>query len=271
MSHWRKRLYRIIFQHDTWGGRAFDVTLLAMILASVFAVVLESVASIRARWGEQLYGLEWGFTFLFSVEYILRLICHPAPLRYARSFYGAIDFIAILPTYLSLLIPGAQSLLVIRALRLLRVFRILKMGQYVGEARVLGTALRRSRQKIIVFLTTVITITIIVGAAMYLLEGEENGFTSIPIGVYWAVVTMTTVGYGDVAPHTPAGKALATMLMILGYGIIAIPTGIVTVELTNVSRATRLETRCPGCGVESHDWDASYCKICGTKLAQPRA
>jgi voltage-gated potassium channel len=265
-SNWRNALYRIIFHHDTRAGRAFDIVLLWLILASVLAVMLESVPSIRAAWGAELYLLEWGFTVVFTAEYVLRLICHPRPHRYATSFLGIIDLAAVLPTYLSLAFPGAQSLLVIRALRLLRVFRILKLGQYVGEARVLRSALRRSREKITVFLATVVTITVIVGAVMYLVEGEEHGFTSIPVSVYWAIVTMTTVGYGDISPETPLGQALASMLMILGYGIIAVPTGIVTVELSNAARMPEGSVRCASCGLDVHDADAVFCKRCGRNL-----
>jgi voltage-gated potassium channel len=266
MSGWRKRLYRVIFHHDTPAGRAFDVALLWVILASVLAVMLESVRSIRSDWGPQLHALEWMLTFLFTVEYVLRLICHPSPGRYARSFYGLIDLLAVIPTYLSLLLPGAQSLLVIRALRLLRVFRILKLGLYLDEARVLGTALQRSRRKITVFVANVITITVIVGAAMYLIEGEKHGFGNIPISVYWAIVTMTTVGYGDISPQTPLGKGLASMLMILGYGIFAVPTGIVAVELSQVSQADRKDSPCSACAWPTHDGNASFCKMCGQRL-----
>ena len=266
---WRRRLYRIIFHHDTFAGRAFDIALLWIILFSVLAVMLESVSSVRARWGQELYVLEW-ITIIFTVEYVLRLICHPAPAAYAASVFGMIDLAATLPTYLSLAFPGAQSLLVIRALRLLRVFRVLKLGQYVGEARVLKTALRRSREKIIVFLATVLTITVIVGAAMYLVEGEDHGFTSIPISIYWAIVTMTTVGYGDISPETPVGQTLASMLMILGYGIIAVPTGIVTVELSNAARTPEGGSRCAGCGLDVHDADAVYCKRCGRLIDLPK-
>ncbi len=265
-SPWRKRLYRIIFHHDTEAGRAFDIVLLWLILLSVSAVVLESVPAIRARWGPALYTVEWAFTLLFTLEYVLRLSCVPSPVRYATSFYGLVDVLSILPTYLSLLIPGAQSLLVLRAFRLLRVFRVLKLGQHVGQARSLVVALKRSREKITVFLAVVLTIVVIVGTAMYLIEGEGNGFTSIPISIYWAIVTLTTVGYGDIAPRTVPGQMLASVLMIVGYGVLAVPTGIVTVELSRVGRAMEAEIACPGCGMSTHDADAIHCKRCGARL-----
>jgi voltage-gated potassium channel len=198
--HWRLRLHDVVFENDTPAGKAFDIAVLGTIVLSVFAVLLESVASIRAFAGDALRAAEWSFTILFTIEYILRLICVGRPFRYFLSFFGLVDLLAILPTYLSLVVPGTQTLLVIRALRLLRVFRVLKLGNYIGAARSLGVALRASRQKITVFLTTVLTIVVIVGALMYLIEGEANGFSSIPISIYWAIVTMTTVGYGDIAP-----------------------------------------------------------------------
>lgn len=268
IEHWRHRAHEIIFEADTPLGKAFDVVLLVLILASVLAVMLESVSSIRVHYGRELYIAEWVFTILFTIEYVLRLASVKKPLSYAKSMFGIVDLLAILPTYLSFLVPGAQSLLVIRSLRLLRVFRILKLGRYVDESHVLVTALRASRQKIIVFLTAVVTLVLLVGAAMYLIEGAESGFTSIPQSVYWAIVTMTTVGYGDVAPQTVIGKILASIVMILGYGIIAVPTGIVTAELTRV-KPTRdlMSTRCcPSCAAEGHDTNATFCKFCGHKL-----
>ena len=202
---WRERLYEIIFEADTPAGKAFDVFLLWAILLSVAAVMLETVRDIREAYGTLLVGIEWVATVLFSIEYVLRLLCAPRPLRYARSFFGVVDLGAVLPSYLSLLIPGSQSLLVIRALRLLRVFRIFKLSRYLGEAHVLVLAMRMSRFKVTVFFGAVLSLVVIMGALMYLIEGEENGFTSVPRGVYWAVVTLTTVGYGDIAPHTPLG------------------------------------------------------------------
>ena len=262
----REQLYEIIFGSDTPAGKAFDVSLMMLIIASVMAVVLESVSWIREDYVHWLRAFEWVVTVIFTLEYLLRLYCVDKPWRYARSFFGVVDLLAILPTYLSLLNPGAQSLLVIRGLRLLRVFRVLKLVHFVGEASQLRIALQASVRKIIVFLGAVLMIVVIVGAAMYLIEGEEHGFTNIPVSIYWAIVTMTTVGYGDVAPQTPLGKMLASVVMILGYGIIAVPTGIVSVELAGVTRKTTTGQACPGCGADGHDTDAKHCKYCGAEL-----
>jgi voltage-gated potassium channel len=262
----RARLHEIIFEADTPAGRTFDLVLMGLIIVSVIAVALESVSAIRSQYGPWLRGFEWFITVLFTIEYLLRLYSVGRPVRYARSFFGVVDLLAILPTYISVLVPGAQSLLAIRALRLLRVFRVLKLAHFVGEARELVAALRASARKIIVFLGAVLTIVIVVGALMYLIEGEANGFTSIPESIYWAIVTLTTVGYGDIAPHTPLGKLLASAIMILGYGILAVPTGIVTVELAGVYRRTLSTQACPECAAEGHDSDARHCKYCGAKL-----
>ena len=254
------RVHDIIFQHDSPAERAFDGTLTAAILLSVLIVVLDSVPSVAAQYGNALRIAEWTFTILFSVEYVLRLATVQRPLKYAVSFFGIVDLAAVAPTYLSVLLPGAQTLLVIRALRLLRVFRVLKLGEYVGEAHLLTTALRASRRKITVFFTTVLTIVLIVGALMHLIEGEEHGFSNIPISIYWAIVTMTTVGYGDIAPHTVLGQFVASALMIAGYAIIAVPTGIVTAEISQATRRGANWQSCPGCGSEGHDADALHCK-----------
>jgi len=262
----RSRLHEIIFEADTAAGKTFDIVLLVLIILSVIAVMLESITSVAQQYGHWLRAFEWLITALFTVEYLLRLFCVGRPARYARSFFGVVDLLAILPSYLSLVIPGAQSLLVIRALRLLRVFRVLKLVQFVGEAHELRAALKASARKIIVFLGAVLTIVIIVGAMMYLIEGEANGFTSIPTSIYWAIVTMTTVGYGDIAPQTTLGKILASAIMILGYGIIAVPTGIVSVELAGVTRRTITARACPDCGATGHDHDAAHCKFCGARL-----
>jgi voltage-gated potassium channel len=262
---WRARLHEIIFEADTRSGRAFDVGLLIAILVSVVAVILESVAEIRGQYGGALRAVEWTITVAFTVEYLLRLVAVDRPGRYARSFFGVVDLLAILPTYLALAVPATQSLMVIRAVRLLRVFRIMKLTHFLTESQLLFTAMRASRRKITVFLGVVVTVVLIVGALMYLIEGEEHGFTSIPTSMYWAVVTMTTVGYGDIAPRTPLGQFLAALLMILGYGIIAVPTGIVTVELANAGRAVSRQA-CPSCGAEGHDIDARHCKYCGARL-----
>lgn len=266
MAPWRDKLREIIFEAETPGGKAFDVALLLAILLSVVAVMLESVAGVRANYGLQLRAAEWLFTVLFTIEYLLRLICVGRPLRYALSFFGIVDFLAIVPTYLSVMLPGAQSLIVIRALRLLRVFRVMKLAHFVGEARMLRAALRASSRKVIVFLGTVLTLMLIVGALMYLIEGEEHGFTNIPESIYWTIVTMTTVGYGDIAPATVVGRILASIVMIMGYGIIAVPTGIVTVELAGARKRPISTRSCHQCAAEGHDADAGFCKYCGAAL-----
>lgn len=269
LSPRRARLHEIIFESDTPAGKLFDVILLVTILLSVLAAILESVAGIQNRYGTLLYGLEWFFTIVFTIEYFFRLGCVLRPSRYATSFFGMVDLMAIFPTYLSLFVAGTQSLLVIRILRLLRLFRVFKLGRYLGEARQLMDALRASRAKITVFLLTVLSVVIIMGALMYLVEGPENGFTSIPRGIYWAIVTMTTVGYGDIAPQTSLGQALAAIIMVLGYGIIAVPTGIFSASMIKFSTHTghSVTTQvCPSCLAEGHEEDAVFCKYCGTKL-----
>ncbi len=263
---WRRAWFDIIFGVDTRSGRAFDVVLLCLIVASVVAVALESVASIRASYGPWLRGLEWCFTAAFTAEYVLRLICVRSPWRYARSFFGVVDLLAILPTYLSVLLPGAQSLLVIRALRLLRVFRVLKLVRFSAESRMLVDALLASRAKIVVFLGMMMSLALILGTVVYWVEGEESGFTSIPRALYWAIVTMTTVGYGDLAPQTVVGQAVASAVMVLGYSIIAVPTGIVGAEVTQRLRAATA-LLCPRCGRGDHRAAASYCWDCGGALA----
>ena len=264
---WRGRLHEVIYEAETLAGRAFDVALIWLILLSVVAVLLESVRSIREQYGAPLHTAEWVFTILFTVEYILRLVSVRRPFAYATSFFGVVDLLAILPTFLSLLVPGSQYLLVIRVLRLLRVFRIFKLSEHLTEADVLYRALSASRRKISVFLLTVLTLVVIIGALLYVVEGEENGFTSIPISIYWAVVTLTTVGYGDISPQTALGRTLASAVMIIGYGIIAVPTGIVTVELAQAARQQGISTQaCPSCSAQGHDADAAFCKYCGSGL-----
>jgi voltage-gated potassium channel len=263
---WRRRLHEIIFEADTRAGRAFDVALLVTIVVSVVVVVLESVRSLRSAHGPAFLAFEWLITSLFTVEYVLRLISVSRPLRFATSFYGIVDLAAVVPTYLGLLVPDTHYLLIVRALRLLRVFRILKLAEFLREARQLQQALRESRRKIAVFLFTVLTIVLIVGALMYVVEGEEHGFVDIPTSIYWAIVTLTTVGYGDLAPETPLGKVLASVVMLLGYGILAVPTGIVTVELAKAARAPISTQACPACGRDGHDADAVHCKFCGAPL-----
>lgn len=263
---WRRRLFIIIFGTDTRAGRNFDVALLWAIMLSILTVMLESVDFIRQEYGYWLRTAEWVFTIVFTIEYTARIISIRKPWYYITSFYGVIDFISIIPTYLSLFLVGGQYLLVIRAMRLLRVFRVLKLSRYMGEASTLFTALKASRHKIVVFLWAVFTIVMIMGTVMYLIEGGENGFTSIPKSIYWAIVTLTTVGYGDIAPQTALGQVLASMIMILGYAIIAIPTGIVTAELTQAKITNRVIHSCEKCGFDNHAPDAAYCKRCGTLL-----
>lgn len=265
-STWRAVLHEVIFEADTTTGKAFDILLIASILFSVLAVMLDSMGSVRATHGRLLTGVEWFFTVLFSVEYILRLSCIGKPLRYATSFFGIVDLLAVLPTYISLLLPGAQYFLVIRVLRLLRVFRVLKLVQFLHEANLLLAAMRASGRKITIFLLTILTLMIIFGSLMYVIEGEANGFTSIPRSVYWAIVTMTTVGYGDIAPRTSMGQGIAAIVMIIGFSIIAVPTGIITAEIGR-ERAHVVSTQaCPQCGAEGHDVGAKYCKNCGASL-----
>lgn len=271
MASIRERLHEIIFEADTPLGKAFDVALLVLIVLSVIAVMLESVEAIDRAYHTQLRIVEWTLTIVFTVEYLLRLLTVRRPLRYATSFFGIVDLLAILPTYLSLFFVGAQSLLVIRALRLLRVFRIFKLARYLDESRQLMVALRASARKILVFLFGVLTLVIIIGSAMYLIEGAhpESGYTSIPRSVYWTIVTLTTVGYGDITPQTVPGQILASIVMIMGYGIIAVPTGIVSVEMARSSPRSVSTQACPACGKDGHDPDASHCKFCGTPLHEP--
>ena len=266
-SRWRQRLHEVIFEADTAGGKAFDLTLIVCIALSIIVVMLDSIQELHDQHGSLLYLAEWVFTLLFTAEYLLRLLSVGRPLRYALSFYGIVDFLSIVPTYLSIFVPGTQYLLVIRSLRVLRIFRIFKLSQYVGEARQLTRALHSSRRKIMIFYFTVIHIVVIVGAMMYLIEGRENGFTSIPRSIYWAIVTITTVGYGDIAPQTNVGQAVAAFLMITGYAILAVPTGIVTAEWAMQNRQRIISTQsCPQCSSEGHDADAKFCKHCGANM-----
>lgn len=261
----KERLHRVIFEADTTSGKLFDVALLLVILISIVIVSLESVESINQRHEDLLRGLEWAITVMFTVEYLLRLYCTKHSKKYATSFYGVIDLVAILPTYLSLFIPGAQGLLVIRSLRLLRVFRVFKLNRYMGEAQTLGYAIRRSQRRIVIFLFSVMVLGFISGAFMYLIEGPERGFTSIPQSVYWAITTITGTGYGDAVPTSAMGKALAVMIMVLGYSLIIVPTGILSSELMNTKQVS---TRaCQTCSKEGHDLDAAHCKHCGATLS----
>ena len=262
----KEKLYEIIFEADTPAGKWFDIVLLWAILLSVLVVFLESIAGIRTAYGKTFYYLEWFFTILFTAEYTLRIISTNRPWKYILSFYGVIDLLAILPTYLSLVITGSQYFIVIRILRLLRVFRILKLTHMLRQATILKRALIASRGKIAVFLFAILTLVVIIGAVMYVIEGPENGFTSIPFSMYWAIVTMTTVGYGDVSPQTPIGQIFASFVMIMGYAIIAVPTGIVSVEIADISKKSSTTRVCPNCLREGHDHDAEFCKYCGTSI-----
>ena len=262
----KEKLYDIIFEADTPKGKLFDIVLLVMILLSILVVMLESVAWINNDYRGLLKAAEWFITAVFTIEYLLRLFIVHRPIKYVVSFYGIIDLLSLLPTYLAFFIAGAQGFMVIRALRLLRVFRILKLTRYVSESKVIISALRSSRVKIGVFMYSVIMIVIIIGTLMYLIEGEEHGFTSIPKSIYWAIVTLTTVGYGDVAPETPLGQFLASFVMIMGYAIIAVPTGIVTSEFTLAGKKKLTTKVCPSCLKEGHDPDAQFCKFCSEVL-----
>ena len=266
LAPWRLKLNDIIFGAESPAGKGFDVILIVAILLSVTAVMLESVTYVRNHYGDWLFATEWFFTIAFTLEYGLRLLSVRHPWRYATSFYGVVDLLSIIPTYLSILIPGTNSLLVIRILRILRVFRVLKLFRYMNEAEMLMQALSAGRRKILVFLYTVITMVVVFGSIMYLIEGPANGYTSIPKSIYWAIVTLTTVGYGDISPVTPIGQAIASAVMITGYAIIAVPTGIYTAELANQIRIKRDARGCPGCGKTGHESDADYCRFCGEEL-----
>lgn len=265
MSKTKQKLYEIIFEADTPSGKLFDVSLLIVILFSVALVVLESVPSISTRYQSLLKILEWIITFIFTVEYILRIAIVKKPFRYIFSFYGIIDFLSVIPTYLSLIIVGSHSLVVIRVLRLLRIFRILKLTRYTNAGRTLARAIWASREKISVFIFFVVILVIIVGTIMYIVEGPEHGFTSIPRGIYWAIVTLTTVGYGDISPETSLGQLFASIVMIMGYAIIAVPTGIVTAEIINPTPLRNTQV-CEQCLCPTHDDDAVFCKKCGSKI-----
>ena len=273
LGGWRARLYDIIFGIDTPAGRRYDILLVGAILLSILVVVLESVPAIGGAHAGVMHLLEWGFTLLFTAEYIARLACVRRPLRYATSFYGLVDLLSVLPTYVSLLVPGSQALLDIRILRLLRVFRIFKLTLYIEEYTRLAEALANSRRKILVFLSVVLMAVLILGTLMYVVEGPAHGFTSIPTAMYWAIVTMTTVGYGDITPQTTLGKGIASFMMLLGWGILAVPTGIVTAEMTALRTDRRHGMRaaqaCEACGSTGHEAAAAYCKDCGVALPAP--
>lgn len=264
---WKFKLHQVIFESNTRAGKAFDVGLLLAILTSIGVVLADSVNILHHRYGHVFYVLEWIFTIFFTVEYVLRLLSLNRPLAYIFSFFGLIDLLAFAPSYVSFFVAGTQSLLVLRALRLLRVFRIFKLSHYLSEMRFLGTALRASMRKISIFMLFVLTLVIILGSVMYLVEGGENGFNSIPDSIYWAIVTITTVGYGDISPVSAGGKFVASVIMLLGYGIIAVPTGIVTTEMALAAKGKQYKHEtCPNCGKEGHDHDAAFCKFCGGAL-----
>jgi len=266
LSSLQRKIHEIIFEADTKAGKQFDIVLLISIVLSVLVVILDSVSTINVKFGNIFFYCEWFFTILFSIEYLFRLYCVGRPIMYARSFYGLVDLVSILPTYLSLILPGGQIFITIRLLRMLRIFRILKVVQYIGAANHLAEALKASRKRIAVFVFTVLIIVVIVGSLMYAIEGEENGFTNIPKSIYWAIVTLTTVGYGDISPQTSFGQILASIIMILGYGIIAVPTGIVTSEMVRMKTKTPNTQSCANCSSEGHVEGAKYCKDCGEIL-----
>jgi voltage-gated potassium channel len=263
---WRERLRIIVFQSDTTPGRRFDKILLLVILCSLVVAIIDSIEAVHRNYGDLLAYLEWGFTAIFAIEYVVRLYCSPQPLKYAFSFYGLIDLLAILPGILAIYYGDAQYLLIVRVVRMLRIFRVLKLSPYLKQANYLLAALRGSKQKIIVFLVTVSTLVTVFGTLMYVIEGPEHGFTSIPKGIYWAIVTLTTVGFGDIVPKTPVGQMLSSLVMITGYSIIAVPTGIFTAELANAMRGDQLQHDCPVCAKNSHEHSAAFCSRCGNAL-----
>ncbi|KGI76644.1 ion transporter [Oleiagrimonas soli] len=268
---WRARWFHVIFGHQDRAGRGFDVILIVAIVASILVTMLDSVQSLHARYGTEFYLAEWAFTLAFTTEYLVRLWVVERPWRYARSFFGVVDLLSVLPTYISLALAGSQYLLVIRALRILRIFRVLKLTRYVGEADLLWTALIRSRRKVLVFVSTFLTLVLIFGALMYLIEGPRHGFTSIPQSMYWAVITMTTVGFGDITPSTPLGQLLTSFIILIGYSIIVVPTGIFTAELASGLRTAQAQRRCDQCDLNGHEVDARYCRRCGALLTDSDA
>ncbi|USD41960.1 ion transporter [Vibrio sp. SCSIO 43135] len=265
----KHHLYVIIFGTHTRAGRIFDIALIIAIISSLVVLVLESIPSIGPKWASVLRYFEYSFTFLFTLEYILRLYCSPKPKAYAKSFYGVVDLLAILPTYLAFFFPSASFMGVIRLLRVMRIFRILKLVRYLQDSNILLRSLLMARRKIFIFFSTVAILVTIFGALIYVIEGPEHGFTSIPQSIYWAIVTITTVGYGDLVPKTPFGQAIASMTMLLGYSILAVPTGIITAELNQEMNSHRQLVKCPNCSKSGHEADATFCKHCGSELADP--
>lgn len=267
-SRLKTKLYSIIFGTQTRGGQYFDIALIITILSSEVVLILSSIASVQQEYSRPLFYVEWGFTLLFTIEYLLRLYCSPKPFAYARSFYGIIDLLAILPAYIAFFLPGAHYLLIIRLIRVLRIFRVLKLVRYLRDSNILLRSLKHAQRKILVFFSSVSILVTLFGSLMYVIEGPANGFTSIPQSIYWAIVTITTVGYGDIVPNTVLGKALASLTMLLGYSILAVPTGIITAELNQEMKVHRELIRCPNCSTSGHETDAHYCKECGTKLPE---
>ncbi|MGB5006384.1 MAG: ion transporter [Ferruginibacter sp.] len=266
-ASWRMRLHEIIYESATPAGKLFDISLLFLIISSIIVVMLDSSKVWHEAYGPLFLKLEWGFTIIFSIEYILRLVCIKKPWRYVFSFLGLIDLLAIIPGYLSLFFAGSQSLMVLRALRLLRIFRIFKLTHFLSEMQFLGVAIKGSLRKISIFMLIVLTLVVIMGSVMYLVEGGKNGFNSIPDSIYWAIVTITTVGYGDISPVTALGKFVASIIMLMGYAIIAVPTGIITTEMALATRKKEQQQHaCTSCGREGHDSNAKFCKFCGEKL-----
>lgn len=261
-------LYTTIFGTETRDGKIFDVALIIIILTSIVVLMLESVGDMQAEYGGWFFAMEWGFTVFFTIEYLLRLYCSPAPKAYAKSFYGVVDLLAILPTYISVLLPGANYLMTIRLLRVLRIFRVLKLMRYLEESNVLLESLKSSGRKIFIFFYAVMVLVTVFGSLMFVIEGPEHGFTSIPYSIYWAIVTMTTVGYGDLVPQTDIGKALASITMLMGYSIIAVPTGIITAEMGQHITKAKQTRRCPNCSKAGHDADAVFCKHCGSDMTE---
>ena len=265
----KHQLYTVIFGTHTQAGKTFDILLIAIILASQLTLILESISHVRQQYGAILRMVEYAFTALFTVEYLLRLYCSPKPTAYARSFYGIIDLLAILPTYLAIFFPSASFLAIIRLLRVMRIFRILKLVRYLQDSNILMRSLLMSKRKIIIFFSTVAILVSVFGSMMFVIEGPDNGFTNIPQSIYWAIVTITTVGYGDLVPQTHLGKAVASLTMLLGYSILAVPTGIITAELSNEMNSHKELVKCPNCNRAGHDSDAMYCKHCASELADP--
>ncbi|MEL0610215.1 MULTISPECIES: ion transporter [Vibrio] len=265
----KHHLYVIIFGTHTPAGRAFDISLIVAIVVSLIVLILESIPSVMVEWSQQLRYIEYSFTALFTLEYLLRLYCSPKPKSYATSFYGVVDLLAILPTYLAIIFPGASFMGVVRLLRVMRIFRILKLVRYLQDSNILLRSLLMARRKILIFFSTVGILVVIFGALIFVIEGPENGFTSIPHSIYWAIVTITTVGYGDMIPQTALGKAIASLTMLLGYSILAVPTGIITAELSNEMNSHKELVKCPNCNRAGHDSDAMYCKHCASELADP--